>query len=135
MNQIKQFFSYDFLFGINRVRLETVDYIFGGLVLAWLIAAIVFRIMAWRTKHAVCHKLIMRWYRWSATIGLLGLLWCGARFEYIRWFGTHAAFLILVIVAIVWKAYILRYWFGSYKTEKAAWEHEQQKQKYLQKKY
>lgn len=131
MEKLKYLYSYDFLFYINRVRLETADYVFAGIAAGLVGLAIVLRVVSWKNKHVVCKKLLMRWYRMSLTIGLLGIVWCGARYEYIRWFGTHTAFLILLVIGLVWTGYIVRYWLAGYRVEKTAWEKQQLKQKYL----
>lgn len=131
MNLIKHFFSYDFQIYINRVRLETVDKVFIGLAVLLCVLAVA----AWVTKRVVGNpitkKLMNRWFVWAASMGVAGLVWAGARYQLVGLFGTHLAFIILLIVAGVWKLYIVKYMFKTYPAEKAAWEKQQLKAKYL----
>lgn len=131
MNFLKHFFSYDFLLYINRVRLERVDKLFLVLAVLSVVAALVVRARARYERHAVRKDLQLRVWRLYLTFGLLGLVWFFFRYELIQWFGTHAAYLILVLAAVVWKLRIARYWYVRYDLDKAAWERKQLKDKYL----
>lgn len=130
---VKYFFSYDFQIYINRVRLETVDKVFIGLAVLLCVLAIV----AWVSKRVVGNpvtkRLMNRWFVWAASMGMAGLVWTGARYQLVGLFGTHLAFIILLIVAGVWKIYIVKYMFKVYPAEKVAWEKQQLKDKYLAK--
>ena len=125
MNFIKHFFSYDFQIYINRVRFETVDKVFIGLAALLCVLAIA----AWVSKRVasnpVTKRLMDRWFVWAGSMGVAGLVWAGARYQLVGLFGTHLAFIILLIVAVVWKLYIVKYMFKVYPGEKAAWEKQQ----------
>lgn len=131
---VKYFFSYDFQIYINRVRFETVDKVFVALVLllcALALAALVAKKLA---SNPVTKGLMSRWFVWAGSMGLAGLIWVGARYQLVGLFGTHLAFIVLLIVAGVWKMFIVKYQFKVYPAEKMAWEKQQLKEKYLPKK-
>lgn len=131
MNFLKHLFSYDFLFYINRVRLERVDKVF--LVLS--VAALVFAIFLWLWRrfdaHEVRRAVTKRVFRLSGTFGLLGAFWFAMRYELVSWVGTHAAFLILLVCSAVWAGFICRYLLSAYAKDRQQWEHKQLKEKYL----
>jgi hypothetical protein len=64
-------------------------------------------------------------------MGMAGLIWVGARYQLVGLFGTHLAFIVLLIVAGVWKLFIVKYQLKMYSAEKMAWEKQQLKAKYL----
>jgi pheromone shutdown protein TraB len=127
----KHFFSYDFQIYINRIRFETVDKVFVGLAIAFCLLALVAWIAKKATGNPVTQRLMGRWFVWAGTVGLAGLAWSGARYQLVGLFGTHLAFLILLVAAGIWKLYIVKYMFRTYPAEKAAWEKQQLKEKYL----
>ncbi|MBL8031576.1 MAG: hypothetical protein JNK33_04620 [Candidatus Doudnabacteria bacterium] len=137
MNKVTQafkyFFSYDFQIYINRIRFETVDKVFVGLAIAFCVFALAVWIAKKVSGNPVTQRLLGRWFIWAGAIGLAGLLWSGARYQLVGLFGTHLAFLILLVVAAVWKLYIIKYMFQLYPVEKAAWEKQQLKERYLAK--
>jgi hypothetical protein len=131
MNFLKHIFSYDFLIYINRVQLERVDKVFalGSAVIVAL--ALVIRIVISMQRGHIRVQLLQRFWRLFLTMGLLGLVWFGARYELVSGFGSHLAFLLLVVIGLIWLGYIVRYWLTTYKRECVAWEHKQQKDRYL----
>lgn len=131
MNFLKHLFSYDFLFYINRVRLERVDKAFAALAVVALFLAVLLWLWARVDAHLVRKAVTQRVYRLLATFGLVGLLWFSMRYELVSWLGTHAAFLLLVISCLVWAGYIARYMLTHYAKDKQQWEHRQLKEKYL----
>jgi pheromone shutdown protein TraB len=128
---VKHFFSYDFQIYINRIRFETVDKIFAGLAILLCVFAIVVWITQRVSANPITKKLLAKWFAWAGTMGLIGLVWLGARYQLVALFGTHLAFLIVLVIAGVWKLYILKYMYRVYPAEKAAWEKQQLKNKYL----
>lgn len=131
MNIIKNIFSYDFLFYVNRVRLETVDWIFAGIAAGLLVLGIIFLIRMKFTKNPVVKKFAQRVVSLSFTTGILGALWFGARYQNANFFGSHFVFLLVVLVGILWLYYVLRYRVTLYGQERRTWEKEQLKLKYL----
>lgn len=135
MNWLKHafqyFFSSNFQFAINRVRLETVDKVFGGIAVALVAIGVVSFIVSRLNRNIVTKRFLRRVQTWSLTMGLLGLVWFAARYQLVALFGTHLAFLIVLLVAIIWLWHIISYRLRVYTHEKEVWEKEQLKQKYL----
>jgi hypothetical protein len=130
---IKHFFSYDFWFYVNSVRLETVDQVFAGLSVISLVSAFVFLFFIHSSKHPVQTKLLKKFFALCLTFGLLGSLWYGLRYENIKSLGSHFTFILLLVVCMVWKFYIYKYFFKKYKTEKREYDKHLEKQRYLKK--
>lgn len=131
MNFIKHIFSYDFLIYINRVRLDGTDTAFAIVAAVLIAVAIAIRVYMYFEKHIVRHQLLARLWYMCLTIGLLGAVWYGARYQLVGWFGTHLAFILLILMGVVWSGYILKYYLRSYKKERSHWDHRQIKDKYL----
>jgi len=74
-----------------------------------------------------------RFYRLFLTIGLIEVVWFGARYQNVRFFGTHFVAILVLLVGILWFIQIAVSMFRHYKVDKTAWEREQIKQKYLPK--
>lgn len=128
---LKYFFSYDFQIYINRIRLETVDKVFIGLAVLLCVIAIAVWVAKRLVANPITKGLLRRWFVWALSIGVAGLVWAGARYQLVGLFGTHLAFLVILIVAAIWKLYILKYFFKVYPIEKAAREKQLLKEKYL----
>lgn len=131
MHIFKQFFSYDFLIYLNRIRIEKIDIVFASIAVGLLVLGIIVRIVSWRSSHKVRKSMLLRFARLFVTIGIMGLVWYGARYQLVAWFGTHLTYVIILLIGLVWTGFLLRYVFGSYFSEKQAWEKEQQKLKYI----
>lgn len=128
-------FSKDFLFYINRVNLETVDYAFVFVAVALVVLGCVFWFL-YRSIKKTSKPLALVYRKFAhlgLTMGILGVMWFGARVEYVRWFGTHFSYLVLVLVALVWLARLVWFVVKPYKAQKVAWEKEALKNKYLAK--
>jgi hypothetical protein len=131
MNYIKHIFSYDFLFYVNPVRLGVTDQVFAGAAVLAIVVAIIAKLYVRFSKNEVSRKLAHRLSVLFATVGALGVLWYGARYQNANVFGTRFAFLCIAVVGLVWFSFIAKYWWKQYRPEKLAWEKEQVKLKYL----
>ena len=130
---LKHFFSYDFLFYINRARLEQTDQVFAVIAVSLLVIAVVLKVLTRVRKDPISKKLLRRFTAIFATIGVLELAWYGTRYQNITFFGTHFAFLLVLIAGIAWTMPGLWYWLRKYRVEKAVYDKEQIKLKYLAK--
>ena len=128
---LKHIFSYDFMFYVNPVHLSRVDTLFGLIAGLSIVVSIACKGAMRFSKNDVFTKLVHRYFRLSATVGIVGALWYGLRYQNIDIFGSHFVFILLLVIAAIWKFYIVRYWFAKYRSEKDAWEKEQIKRKYL----
>lgn len=128
---IKHIFSYDFLFYVNPVHLSRIDTIFGLIAGVGIVASIVCRLMMRFAQNPIAKSLWRRFFRLYATVGIAGAIWYGLRYQNIDIFGSHFTFIVLLVIAAIWKFYIVKYWFTKYAAEKQAWEKEQLKLKYI----
>lgn len=133
MNAIKKFFSYDFQFYVNPIRIETVDQIFAGIALCAIVLAIAFKVRVRFAKNEISKNFFSRLVRLFATVGILGVVWYGLRYQNVNLFGSHFMFLLLLAIGLVWFGFIAKYWWKHYAMERTAWEKEQLKMKYLAK--
>ena len=125
------FFSYDFLFTLNTVTVERVDKIFAAVAISFVVVAIAFKLSARVTPNVVKGNLLKRLFKLTGTIGILEALWYGARFENIRFFGTHFTYILILLVGLIWFVFILVYRIRHYPRERMEWERQQIKMKYL----
>lgn len=131
MNAIKHLFSHDFLFYINRVSIERSDRLFALISIAFIVAAIVFKVWGRVHKHPVTKALLKRFFQLAASLGIFGALWYGARLQTVTFFGSHFMFLLGMLAGFIWFLFIVRYMWKQYRAEKQAWDKQQLKQKYL----
>lgn len=113
---------------IGLVRSDKVFLITGAIFVA---LAVVFRILKALAKHPIKAKLLAKFYVWVLTLGLALVVWFGARYQNVRFFGTHFVALLMFLAGLVWLIFILVYWMRKFPSEKQQWDKEQLKQKYL----
>lgn len=131
MNSLKYLVSREFLFYINPVRFETADKIFFAVVVLALAAFVGLYIAGRYHKVPAWKRFLKQLSLLSLWFGLVGLVWAGCRYELVPWFGTHFAFLVVVLVGGVWKSVVVWRFVRSYKSELADWHKTQTKEKYL----
>jgi hypothetical protein len=131
MNQIKQFFTSQYLFQINRLQLETSDKVFFIVGLTSLVLAIVSTIFARLVSNPAQQKLVRKLSHSLWFLGLAETIWFGARYQFVYFFGSHFFALLLLLVWLVWLVFILKYALTGYRRERLAWQKEQIKRKYL----
>lgn len=131
MHILKYLVSREFWFYINPIRYEAVDKLFFTLVILAVVGAVGLYIASKLLKNPVWRKLAQRLSVMSASFGVVGALWVGCRYELVPWFGTHTAFVVLVVIAGVWKLRILWHFWRTYKMDIASWQKAQMKDKYL----
>ena len=129
---IKQYFTSNFLFQIDRVMLHTADKAFALAGIVAVVLAILFRVWAIFAKNPVTKKLAIRLFSLLLFIGLAELIWFGARYQTVSFFGSHFVAMFILLIGLVWFIFIAKYFFGKYKREVLAWQKEQVKLKYLQ---
>lgn len=121
-----------YLFGPNPADLTRSDAIFlwsGG---ALVLLAILAKILSLRQEKQSPQRFLWnRFWRHFLTIGLLVLLWSGARYENIPWIEARIVVLTLGIIAAIWLGFILKHLFTAYPVHKKNWHGEKLKRKYL----
>lgn len=125
-----------YLFGPNPLSLSRSDYIFFGLALIFLVAAIFFKLLVLRKASSDPKRyLFSRFFHSFLTTSLFVFVWVGARFENIPWLSTHFLVLTLFLIWFVWMGFIVKYLLKDYRKQKQLWDEETLKQKYFVKKW
>ena len=123
----------DYLLNINRVLLTRSDKLFFVIGAAMVILAIVFKIASLYAPNPVDKILRNKFFRLFLTIGISEVIWFGARFENIPFFGSHAVALAILLIGAAWLIQLAASIIKNYKADKVTWEKEQMKLKYLPK--
>jgi Ca2+/Na+ antiporter len=128
---MKQYLTTKFLFSINSVMLERVDKVFFVIGAILFILAVVFKLAAIFSPTPVDSKYRNKFFNLFLTIGLSELVWFAARWQNVRFFGSHFVSLFMLLIGLVWLGYILKDIIKNYKEQKVSYEKEQVKLKYL----
>lgn len=126
-----KFLTMNFLFSINPLGVEKIDKLFVLTSVCLIVLSIGLRFYSKVTKNDITTRLLKRLFKLLLTIGLLGVVWFGARYENVKFFGSHFVYLIIILVGLVWLGFIVSYIFRNFRKEKNAWEKEQLKLKYI----
>ena len=133
MFNFKKLINLDYLFTINRVMLTRSDKVFLTLGIIGVALAVVLKIAARLAPTPADKRIRNRFYNLFLTIGLLEIAWYGARYEYIKFFGSHFVALLFLLIGLVWLIFIIADMAKRYRIERTEWEKEQVKLKYLPK--
>ncbi len=128
---LKKYITQDFLFNINRLELQRSDKLFAIAGITAVVLAIVFKFAAVYAPSPVDAKYRNKFYNLFLYLGLAEIVWFGCRTQFVRLFGTHFIALLILAIAFVWFVILVLNMLENYKTEKAVWEKEQVKAKYL----
>ena len=131
MVSLKKLLSADYLFNVDRVILTRSDFIFYYFGIALVLLAIVMKIASTKAPNPVDKHYRQKAFTLFVTIGILEILWFGARYQAIRFFGSHFVALVILCVGIVWAVFLITDIVQHYKPAKEKWEKEQVRQKYL----
>jgi hypothetical protein len=123
----------DYLFTVNRVFLARSDKLFFVVGAALVIVAIVFKIAALYAPNPLDKILRNKFFNLFLTIGLLEVVWFGARYENIMFFGSHFLALLILLIGLVWFIFLAASIMKNYRSDKLMWEKEQVRLKYLPK--
>jgi hypothetical protein len=128
---MKEFFTSQFLFQINRIQIQPVDKVFLMVGVAALAMAVIFKLAARFAPSPVDAAYRNNFFKIFLFLGSLEALWYGARAQLVRFFGTHFVALSIILISAVWLLVVLWKMFRRYRAEKTAWEKEQVRRKYL----
>ncbi len=130
---LNQYFTTKFLFNINRVMLEKPDKVLLGIGLVLVIFAIVFKLAEMFSPTPTDKKFRRKLFNLFLTIGILEAVWFGARYQNVRFFGTHFVGLLILLIGLIWLGFVVVDMVKNYSKEKDQWEKDQVKLKYLPK--
>ena len=131
--QLQKLFDTTYLFYVDPTVLHRSDKIFFAIGAIAVVLAGVLKLGAWYAPNPIDRRVRERVYTMLLTIGLLEIVWFGARIQNIRFFGTHFAALVILLIGVFWLVKISTAVILRYRRDKAAWEKEQIKLKYLPK--
>lgn len=123
--------TYSYWFDINRVLLQRSDKLVVLIGVLLVLFGIAMRVVAMLESVPLRIELFKKLARLGFTIGFLEIAWFGARYEYVKLFGTRAVAAAILLIGLWWLISIIRYYFRDYKPALIVWHKEQQKQKYL----
>lgn len=129
----KDFFTSQSLFSINRIQIQPADKFFLLAGMAAMVVAIIFKLGAKFSPSPVDAKYRNKLFNVFLFLSLAEIIWYGARAQLVRFFGTHFAAMLIILIAFVWLVISLWKMFRNYRTEKSTWEKEQVRLKYLPK--
>lgn len=129
---IASFFTSDFWFGLDYGHTRIIDW--GLLVLglaAFGGAAYFWKLKKQKGNNPHFKELMEKYYNLLLTEGILIVIWFLVRYEYGMYIGSRFAFLLILILGLVWLGFILKYQFRQYGNQITSWKKEQEKLKYL----
>lgn len=103
-------------------------YIFLGLIVASLVLWLTRMILI---KHPIARKLLSRLMRMSYSMGIVGLLWFGFRYQNIPIFSKRIWAGIIILVILIWLFWIIKYAMFQFKLEKREHDDYLLRSKYL----
>lgn len=129
--RLSKYFTNQYWFQTGFVNPTRSDLIFFSVALILFVAAIGFSIFNAGVKNRLLKDLIGRWIVLGYTIGGLGLIWSGLRYQAILSLSAHVVIISFYIIGLVWAGYLIKYWRGDYKKLQQVQKQEMQKQKYM----
>ncbi len=126
-----QYFSLRYLFQVDRVVLHLSDWIFLGIGVGLVAAAIITKLFALFINHPVRKHLLDRFFKAFLFTGLVEALWFGFRYENANVIGTHFVALLVLLIGLLCLIPIIKYYFTKYSPEREQWDKEQLKLKYI----
>ncbi len=130
---MKEFFTYKFLFQIDRVMLHDLDKALGFLGAGLLVLGLVFKLAALYAPTPIDTKFRNKFFSLFFFVGLYESIWFGLRYQNVTFFGSHFVAFVGLIIGLVWTVLLLVKMVKTYKSERQSWEAEQIKLKYLPK--
>lgn len=125
--------DYFFWFSQPSSSLNSIDTTFGNIFLVLLILALLTYIAKRFVAHQVYLKLMLKLARMFLTIGLLGLFWYGFRYENVPIFGRRYWAGMVLIAALIWFGYIVKYLIMRFRSERDEYDKYLLNSKYLPK--
>ena len=130
---LTKYLSQTFLFDINRIQIERIDKVFGLIGAVLVILAIVFKLASIYAPTPSDNKFRGKFYALFFSIGLSEIIWFLCRWQTVTFFGSHFVALFFLLVGVIWFLILVVKMIKGYSKEKADWEKEQVKLKYLPK--
>lgn len=130
---IKEFFTKQYLFEIDRVMLHKSDKALAFLGAGLLVLGLVFKLAAVYSPNLVDAKYRQKFFKLFFSIGLAEIVWYGFRVEYVSFFGSHFVAFLILFIGLIWLVVLAIKMAKNYKAEKTEMEKQELKAKYLPK--
>lgn len=130
---IKEFFTKQYLFEIDRVMLHKSDKALAFLGAGLLVLGLVFKLAAVYSPNLVDAKYRQKFFKLFFSIGLAEIVWYGFRVEFVSFFGSHFVAFLILFIGLIWLVVLAIKMAKNYKAEKTEMEKQELKAKYLPK--
>jgi len=130
---LSQFTNKFFWFTQPSSFLNQIDKNFGYFFLGLLLVGIIIRIFVWLSKNQLNRRLLLKFWHLLLTIGILGLLWFGFRYENTPILSIRAWMGSILIIGLIWLVFVLKFLAFDYRKLKSEYEREVLKNKYVPK--
>lgn len=128
---LSHLFSTNYLFDPVLASFSRSDKFYSYLALLFVIIAVAIGIYRRYAKDPLKKSILQKWSSMFWTMGLLAVIWVGMRNQLIPYFSTHIVIICLYVIAFIWALFIIKFYFTKYKKDRARFEQEKLKQKYL----
>jgi hypothetical protein len=128
MNEIQ---TSRYWFGQALPGFHWTDYLFMGYAILLIVLGIALLLYRNFTKDRLKKDLVSRWYYFAFTIGILGLIWSGLRYELVRVLSTRFLVALIYLAGDLWILWLLKYTFIDYRKKRELADREAQKRKYM----
>lgn len=126
MNEILRY-----LFGAPLPGFQWSDNLFLAISAVLFFVGIALVLFKHATHNRLKKHLIARWYTWALTIGTLGLLWAGLRYQLVQVLSVRFVIILIFIGAVIWKGYLVKYTLTDYRKQREQAKYEEQRRKYM----
>lgn len=133
MPDFSKLVSYKYLFQIDRLYLSPSDWWFLYIGVGLIVLAVLLRVWQRFLKNPYDAKTMNRLFVLTLIAGIIEVIWFGARYQNVMFFGTHFVALLILLILIVWGSVIKIKFLKNRSKLTEAWQKEQLKQKYLNK--
>ena len=128
---IKELFTTQFLFSINRIQILPADKFFLFVGIVALVLAVILKLSAIYSPNPIDAKYRAKLFNPVLFLAIAEIIWYGARAQLVRFFGSHFVAILLMLIFLVWLIVVLWKMLMNYRREKTEWEKEQVRMKYL----
>jgi hypothetical protein len=120
-----------YLFGIPLPGFHWSDNMFLAISAVLFFVGIALVLFKHATRDRLRKHLLARWYTFALTIGILGLVWAWLRSELVQVLSVRFGIVCVMIAAVVWAVYLLKYTLTDYRKQREQVKYEEQKRKYM----
>lgn len=120
-----------FWFSQPGLNLTSYDTNFFWAAVVSTIIGLILKILVKISKHPVVKKLINKFSNPFLTMGLVGLLWFGVRYENTPMLANRYWAGLIGLIFLMWLAYVFKYWFRKYGIEKREYDKQELNSRYI----